>query len=128
VAAWFGAIALGLNALVPIHLAFDLADAIEPANHAPTEAAGLDVQLLALLCGHQADSDHHRHHQDDKPGSHHGCAVCAAVTTLVALALPATATLHLPKATAVQPAAAAAVAAPSAILAAAYRSRAPPPI
>jgi hypothetical protein len=124
-AAWLGVIALGLNALVPIHLAFDLAEALEPAHHAPAQTADLDRQIIAFLCGHEADADHH-HHQD-KPGGHHSCPVCAVVTTLAALALPSLAALPLPAATTVRIDAAPIFAAAPAILAAAYRSRAPPP-
>jgi hypothetical protein len=120
-AAWLGIIALGLNALVPIHLAFDLADTLAPAHHAPAAPAELDRQILAFLCGHEADSDHH-----GKPGGHHDCPVCAAAATLAALALPTVAALAGPTATAVRPAAPPVVAASPAILAAAYRSRAPP--
>ena len=123
-AAWLGVIALGLNALVPIHLAFDLAEALEPAHHAPAAAADLGRQIIALLCGHEADSDHHHHH--DNSGSRNGCPVCATVTTFAALALPTVAALPLPTPTAVRLTAAPVVAAPPAILAAAYRSRAPP--
>lgn len=138
-AAWLGVIALGLNALVPIHLAFDLADALEPAHHAASrhtashhaashhaaaETAGTDRQVIALLCGHEADGQHHHHH--DKPGSNHGCPVCAVAATLAALALPIVAALPRPAATAVRLDAGPGVAAPPAILAAAYHSRAPP--
>lgn len=124
-AAWLGVIALAVNALVPIHLAFDLAEALQPPHHAPRESASLDRQILGFLCGHEADSDHHHHHHD-KPGSQQQCPVCATVSTLAALALPAVPALPVPRATVVRPAAYPAVAASPAILAAAYRSRAPP--
>ena len=52
-AAWLGVIALGLNALVPVHLAFDLAAALAPGHHAAADTGGgLDRQLLALASGH----------------------------------------------------------------------------
>ena len=124
-AAWLGVIALGLNALVPIHFAFDLADALEPAHHAPAEYS-LDRQILALLSGHQADNDHHHHHHHGQPGSPHACPVCAAAATLAALALPTLAALPPPAAAALRLAPRPMVAAAPAILAAAYLSRAPP--
>ena len=53
-AAWLGFLALAVNALVPAHLAFDLAEALAPARHsAGEEAAGVERQLLALLSGHR---------------------------------------------------------------------------
>lgn len=122
-AAWLGVIALGLNALVPIHFAFDLAEALRPAQHA--SGADLDRQILGLLTGHEADSDHH-HHQHDRPGGHHSCPVCAAAATLAALALPNPAALPLPATAAVRLDPAPIVVAGPAIFPAAYRARAPP--
>ena len=126
-AAWLGVIALGLNALVPIHLAFDLAEAFAPAPHAPAAATGLDWQIFAFLSGHGADGDHDQdHHQHDGKPGRHDCPVCAVAGTLVALSLPAVAALPVPAAAALRLAVHTVVAAPPAILAAAYRSRAPP--
>ncbi len=53
-AARLGLLALALNALVPIHLAFDLAEAFEPAQQcgAHAEVDGAERRLLALLSGH----------------------------------------------------------------------------
>ena len=59
IAAWLGVIALSLDALVPIHLAFDLAHAFQTATHREDSSpAGHDFswRLLALVTGHQ-DAD-----------------------------------------------------------------------
>lgn len=127
IAAWLGVIALGLNALVPIHLAFDLAHALAPERHHHDAAADRDfVQcLLSLLTGHHDEADH------DGPakGSHHhdGCAVCGAIGTLAGLA-PATAVVGLAHPALVHAAAPPTVqlGAQHAASPAAYRSRAPP--
>ena len=96
IAAWLGIIALSLNALVPIHLAFDLADALTASDHAEDADAGHDLanSVLALLVGHHHDQDrsapHKPHHHDD------GCAVCGAVGTLAGFAPAAVAQLAAP--------------------------------
>ena len=121
-AARLGRLALALNALVPIHLAFDLAEAIEPAHQCSTHAEVGDAErhLLALLSGHrEADS------KSDEHGKHHACPVCSALGSLAGFAPPAPTALlalfpvGLPKAHFVVQAER--VGAP-----AAYRSRAPP--
>ena len=88
-AAWLGISALGLNALVPIHLAFDLAAALQASDHARVESAGddLDSPLLALIWQHHhgaedGDDDHGGKPADDP------CPVCAAVGTLIGFGLP----------------------------------------
>jgi hypothetical protein len=124
-AAWLGVIALGLNALVPVHLAFDLAAAFAPAHHAMADArGGLDRHLLALVCGHQEGGGN----SDHNDGRHSGpaCPVCAASGTLAGIALPVGAMLPLPIAVAAPLDAAPAAASPHGAFAAAYRSRAPP--
>ena len=129
IAAWLGVIALGLNALVPIHLAFDLDHAFEAAaqrQNAPAARHDLTWRLLALLTGHcdgnssgdKAD-DHAKHHHPD-------CAVCSSLGTLagfapaLAVPLPAPTSIETP----ILPVAA--DRAPRAATALAYRSRAPP--
>ena len=75
-AARLGLLALALNALVPVHLAFDLAEAFEPAQHCGThvEAGGAERRLLAMLSGHpEADGT------SDEHGKHHACPVCGAL-------------------------------------------------
>ena len=121
-AARLGVLALALNALVPVHLAFDFAEASEPAHLCGTNAEvdSGERRLLALLTGH--------HDADGKPeehGKHHACPVCSALGALAAFAPPALAVLSVPL--------------PAGLLAAlpviqgepvgapaAYRSRAPP--
>jgi hypothetical protein len=125
-AARLGLLALAFNALVPVHLAFDLAEAFEPAQHcvAHLEGAHLEVSieqhLLALLSGHrEADGT------SDEHGKHHACPVCSALGALAGFAPPAPTALlalfpvGLLKAHSVTQAER--VGAP-----AAYRSRAPP--
>lgn len=81
-------LALTLNALVPVHLAFDLAEALRPACQAAHEEAdSAERHLLALISGHreaECQADEHGRH-----GHHHECAVCSALGTLVGLAAPA---------------------------------------
>jgi hypothetical protein len=126
IAAWLGVIALGLNALVPIHLAFDLAEALEAgAYHHTTENAGhgLEWRVLALVIGHDDDADkpdaHGRHHHPD-------CAVCGSLGTLAGFAPAVAAVLPLPLRIEVPTPVGAARSEPHAAPPAAYRSRAPP--
>jgi hypothetical protein len=125
IAAWLGVIALSLNALVPIHVAFDLAHALVPNRH---EDAATDHDLvrclLALVIGHHDDdTDQPLGHKDH----HHDCAVCGAIGTLAGFA-PAADAVHL----AIPAVAYGRVLPPSDIGApdsapfTAYRSRAPP--
>jgi hypothetical protein len=126
-AAWLGFLALAVNALVPVHVAFDLAEALAPARHsADEEAGGAERQLLALLSGHreaESSADKHRKHQHD----HHGCPVCSAFGALTGLAVPTPVLLPVADATALTTALPAtqieSVGTP-----AGYRSRAPPTV
>jgi hypothetical protein len=119
--AWLGLFALLLDALVPIHLAFDLAESLG-LDRAPIAAADPMRPLLAELVGHESqpdkpDRDHHHHHD---------CAVCAAAGTLGAVTAPSPAALPVPT-LAAQPILLAALrVAPPGASFAAYRSRAPP--
>lgn len=121
--AGLGLFALLLDALIPIHLAFDLAEALG-LDRTPIAAADAARHVLAELVGHESqpakpggDNDHHHHHD---------CAACAAAGTLAAFQAPPAAALPAPNAAA-QPVLAATR---GALLAkaspAAYRSRAPP--
>jgi hypothetical protein len=121
-AARLGLIALALNALVPIHIAFDLAEALEPSHPrcAHAKSGGAERQLLAQLVGHREAGD-----KSDGHGEHHRCPVCSALGALAGLAVPAPTALAVP----------ARVALPAALPIsesepfgppAAYRSRAPP--
>ena len=58
IAAWLGVIALGLNALVPIHLAFDLAHALAPAQ--PDAAADHDLVRLRADAADRAHDESQR--------------------------------------------------------------------
>lgn len=137
IAAWLGVIALGLNALVPIHLAFDLDHAFEAAaqrQNAPAARHDLTWRLLALLTGHLDQSQSSGDNADssakgpDGHGKHHhaDCAVCSSLGTLagfapaLAVPLPAPTSIETP----ILPVAA--DRAPRAATALAYRSRAPP--
>lgn len=128
-AAWLGVIALCLEALVPVHLAFDLAEAF--ATAAPrAEAADHDStrQLLALLAGHR-DGDRHPGDTSDSRGKHRrDCAVCAALGTLAGFAPAAPVLLSAPLRISAPALPAAVASAPRAAPEFAYRSRAPPAV
>jgi hypothetical protein len=81
-----GLLALALNALVPVHLAFDLAEAFEPAQHCGAQIEGdhAERRLLALLSGHRETGG-----ASDEHGKHHACPVCSALGALAGLAPPA---------------------------------------
>lgn len=127
-AAWLGVLALALDALVPVHAAFDMADAFAGPSHAA--ARSLAWQVLALAVGHQpagrpdgdAGGDHHRHHQ-----SHHAnCAVCSAAGTLAGFAAAGGVLLPAPQPIEVSALRASAAEELRRAPVAAYRSRAPP--
>jgi hypothetical protein len=90
-AAWLGLLALAVNALVPVHLAFDLAEALAPARQSADEEAGdAERHLLALLSGYreaESPADEHGKHEHGHR-DHHGCPVCSAFGALTGLALP----------------------------------------
>ncbi len=85
-AARLGLLALTLNALVPIHLAFDLAEVFEPSQQcgAHLDAGGAEQRLLALLSGHRETGG-----RSDEHGKHHACPVCSALGALAGFAPPA---------------------------------------
>jgi hypothetical protein len=127
IAAWLSVIALGLNALVPIHLALDLADAFEAGGQQKGISAGehgVEWRVLALVTGHdEADGkadghDEHHHHAD--------CAVCSALGTLAGFAPAAAAKFLIPVAVDASPVLATIHSEPHDAPPAAYRSRAPP--
>jgi len=96
IAAWLGVIALGLNSLVPIHLAFDLAHTLAPDRQVKDAAADHDLVrcLLTLIVGHH-DED------EDQPPAHKGhhhaeCAVIGAIGTLAGFAAAAAVPLAVP--------------------------------
>jgi hypothetical protein len=124
IAAWLGLLALAFNALVPIHLAFDLAGALagdgpEHASHHHPDGHS----LLAALVGHR-----HNDGKSDAPPSrgHLDCAVCGSISTLAGFAGTSTVTLGIPAfvgAPALRTAVAVVLCGASST---AYRSRAPP--
>lgn len=121
-AARLGLLALALNALVPVHLAYDLAEAFEPTQHcgARAEVGGAERRLLALLSGHpEADGT------SDEHGRHHVCPVCSALGALAGFAPPAPMAL-LALAPAGLPKSYSVIQAERVGAPAAYRSRAPP--
>jgi hypothetical protein len=121
-AARLGLLALALNALVPVHLAFDLAEAFEPAQHcgAQVEAGGAEQRLPALLSGHREAGG-----TSDEHGKHRGCPVCSALGALAGFAPPAPTAL-LALSLVGLPTAHSVIQAERAGAPAAYRSRAPP--
>jgi len=125
IAAWLGILALSVNALVPIHLAFDLADALagERLVQASAHHQHDGRDLLAALAGHRdsgSNSGGSSHH------SHIDCFVCGSLSALAGFAGTAGVGLPTP----------AMVDAPALLASAmvelrgtsltAYRSRAPP--
>ena len=121
-AARLGLLALALNALVPVHLAFDLAEVFAPAQQcgAHVEVDGAERSLLELLSGHRETDG-----TSDEHGKHHACPVCSALGALAGFAPPAPTTLVVPS-PARLPAALFVIQAERVGAPAAYRSRAPP--
>jgi hypothetical protein len=123
-AAWFGLFALALNALVPIHVAFDLAEAFEDAQPRGThpEVHSAERSVLARLVGHHEADGKPREHGKGHPTN---CAVCSALGAFAGFAGVAIIALPLPPPAAV-PAALPAIGGQPAGVPLAYRSRAPP--
>ena len=120
-AARLGLLALVLNALVPIHLAFDIAEALEaPQCSAHAQVERPERQLLALLSGH-----HHANGKAEEHSKHHACPVCSSLGTLAGFVPPALAALSAP-APATLPTTHFLVQTGRFDVPAAYRSRAPP--
>jgi hypothetical protein len=122
-AVWLAVLALVLDALVPIHLALDLDEALGVAHRAAPGAIGrgFEWRLLALATGHEIG--------DGKPDGEHRHPICPAFAALGALggfATVAAPVLPAPALAAALPAPAPLAAAPDRTPAAAYRSRAPP--
>lgn len=124
--AWLGVVALAINALVPVHLAFDLAHDLEAAAQREDSGAAdhdLSWRLLALITGH-IDADH----TSDGHDKHHhtGCAVCSSLGTLASFAPVSAILLPVPIRIDALVLLTAITSDPLAAPAAAYRSRAPP--
>lgn len=130
-AAGLGIVALGLNLLVPVHLAFDLAEARTHKHHAAHHHHNhsFEWRLLALASGHfeSGGPGHHgqsgHHHGADQ---HHACQVCSATGTLAAFAPAAATSFPVPATDTVLRVLGGATEAHEPASTAAYRSRAPP--
>jgi hypothetical protein len=125
IAAWLGILALSVNALVPVHLSFDLADALAGDR---LEQASLHHQhdgrdLLAALAGHRdsgSKSGGSGHH------SHIDCFVCASLSALAGFAGTAGVGLPTPAPADAPALLASAIVELRGTCLTAYRSRAPP--
>jgi hypothetical protein len=129
IAAWLGVIALGLDALVPIHLAFGLAigfaDAHECGHYEGSAPRSHDPAwwALALLTGHEPGTDPSRSHAGFHPAATPFCGpagIAVGFTPPTSAALPPPPQLEKPRATVT------AEADPALPSACAYHSRAPP--
>lgn len=121
-AARLGLLALALNALVPVHLAFDLAEAFEPGSLCSVHFEPDDAErhLLALLAGHRDAGG-----KSDGHGKHHVCPVCSALGALAGITPPAAPALFVPPPAGL-PAALSVIEGDRAGAPAGYNSRAPP--
>jgi hypothetical protein len=122
-AVWLALLALCLEALVPIHLALDLDEALGAARRVAPDAArhGFEWRLLALAVGH--DNGDGRPERD-----HHGptCPAFAAIGVLSGFAIVAPPVLPATAVVVALPSFAVMVGEPGRAPAAGYRSRAPP--
>jgi hypothetical protein len=127
IAAWLGICALILNALVPIHVAFDLVDALDNAHPEHVDHHhhhhGSRHGLLAALVGH-------RHVDDQSNGQskhrHLDCAVCGTLCAINGFAPASTIAVPVPSLADASPALDATTGDIRSISQTAYRSRAPP--
>ena len=125
IAAWLGICALILNALVPIHLAFDLADALDNGyrEHVGHHHHGSRHGLLAALVGHR-HSDGKSEGQSKHP--HLDCAVCGTLGAIGGFAPVSAIAVPVPTLVNASPAPDATTSDIRSLFHAAYRSRAPP--
>jgi hypothetical protein len=123
VAACFGILALSLNALVPIHLVFDLADALNTGSEEHTGHHHHGDDWLAALVGHH-DAGGKSGGQGDQ--RHVNCAVCNTLGALAGFAPAAGIALPIPVVVDAPIALAEGIGDPSRASPASYRSRAPP--
>jgi len=123
-AAWLSVIALALNALVPVHFAFDLAEALTPTSRQiPESAHGLEWRVLASLTGHfESSGKPDQHNKRDRTD----CPVCNSIGTLAGFAPTSVTVLQVPATFAAVLVAAALAGELVQAPATAYFSRAPP--
>src|SRR5579863_313524 len=123
-AAWLGVIALALNTLVPVHFAFDLAEALTPTSrHIPELVHGLEWRVLAFLIGHfESTGKPDQHNKRDRKD----CPVCNSIGTLAGFAPTSVPVLPVPPTFAAVLVTAALPGEPVQAPTAAYFSRAPP--
>ena len=123
-ARWLGLLALALNALVSIHLAFDISEALAATRATEVHAGGVTAEwsVLAVLTGHS-----HPGNKPGAPGKHHGtaCPVCAAAGTFAGFVPASPVALPIPASAAAPSILPKPVGKPTGALTA-YRSRAPP--
>jgi hypothetical protein len=129
IAAWLGLVALGCNALAPVHLAFGfathLADARECGHNDESGAVrrGSGWWLLALLTGQDDTSDPSRSHGGLHPG---GSGACVLIGTPTGFTPAAAAMLAPPDPLNADRFAVVAAEPQSSAAPSVYRSRAPP--
>jgi Protein of unknown function (DUF2946) len=122
-AACLGVLALLLQALVPVHLTFDLVAAVDQGRSESAHADRAERDFLAALSGH-----HHPRNNPDRGGANHhtDCTVCNSLGALGTLAPPLSTALPSPVLLASPPEFAALPSERSGASPAAYLSRAPP--
>ena len=120
VAACLGILALSFNALVPIHLVFDLADAPDAAGEEHAGHGHHGDGWLAMLVGHRDAGGGQGHER------HVNCAVCNTIGALAGLAPAAGTALPIPVVVDAPVALVERIGNPSRAFPASYRSRAPP--
>lgn len=124
-AAWLGLASLVFNALVPIHIAFDFAEALDQHHHEAKDTAphSLEWRLFALATGHFGHDDEADHHGKSH---HNSCPVCSSLSTLAGFAPTAIAALPVPAPITASIAVALTADNHDGVRTAAYWSRAPP--
>jgi hypothetical protein len=122
-AIWLAVLALGLEALVPIHLALDLDEAVASGHRSAPGADrhSFEWRFLAIAAGH-VDADGRPERDRHGPA----CPAVAAIGVLSGFAIVAPPALPATAVVAALPSFAVMVGEPGRAPAAGYRSRAPP--
>lgn len=87
VAAWFGVLALGLQAYILVHLANDLVDAVDEVL-AVSSAGQLDEQPAQPVVVATDEREHDSHHGGGPHPRHHDCAIFMSSPGASAFVLP----------------------------------------